>query len=242
VSVRFRTTVGLTALLFLLAALFARLGFWQLQRMAEKEDLFERFENAPALSLADAIRAESRFARVRAWGRFDTDRHLLLDNRIHQGRAGVHVLTPFHANDGTVVLVNRGWLPLPPDRRALPEVPTDGSAREIAGRLNHLTREGPRLGDADRLQANEWPQLVTYLDRAPVEQALGLELAPWLVQLDADQADGFDGRDWQAATMEPATHGAYALQWFSLAGAALVIWLLLGLRRGQAMARNGEDT
>ena len=42
--------------------------------------------------------------------------------------------------------------------------------------------------------------------------------------------------------MEPATHGAYALQWFSLAAAAVVIWLLLGLRRGKASAGENETT
>jgi surfeit locus 1 family protein len=243
--VRFRTSFGLTLVLFVLAALFARLGYWQLQRMHEKEALFAQFENAPGLTLAEAIAAESLFARVRAYGRFDTGRHLLLDNRLYRGQAGVHVLTPFFTTDGRVVLVNRGWLPLPPDRRSLPDVPTDGSAMEISGRLNRLTTAGPRLGEPDELAPDNWPQLLTYLDREPVETALGTAIEPWLVQLDADQPNGFAGRDWRPATMEPATHGAYALQWFSLAVAALVIWLLLGLRRGRDAARmspthNGE--
>jgi cytochrome oxidase assembly protein ShyY1 len=37
--------------------------------------------------------------------------------------------------------------------------------------------------------------------------------------------------------MEPAVHGAYALQWMALSAAALIIWSLLGLRRGQQLAR-----
>lgn len=233
---RFRTTFGLTLLLFLLAVLFAGLGSWQLQRMAEKTRLFEQFEAAPALTLAEAIAAESRFARVRAYGHYDAERHLLLDNRLYRGRPGVHVLTPFYSTGGRVVLVNRGWLPLPPDRRSLPAIPTDDRAKEISGRLNRLTSQGPRLGEPDLLATDAWPQLVTYLDHAPVADALGTDIEPWLVQLDADRPDGFDGRDWQPATMGPATHGAYALQWFSLAAAALVIWLLLGLRRGRAAA------
>jgi surfeit locus 1 family protein len=238
--VRFRTTIGLTVLLFLLAAAFARLGAWQLERMAQKEALFARFDAAPELPLGEAIRADARFARVHAWGRFDTKRHLLLDNRIHQGRAGVHVLTPFITEDGRTVLVNRGWLPLAPDRRVLPEVPTDGAPRAISGRLNRLQSTGPRLGSADVLRPDSWPQLVTWLDHDPIERALGADLETWLVQLDAAQPDGFAGRDWKPATMPPATHGAYALQWFSLAAAAVIIWLLLGLRRGKATRRENE--
>ena len=39
----------------------------------------------------------------------------LLDNRVHQERAGYHVLTPFRADGAeAVVLVNRGWVPLAP--------------------------------------------------------------------------------------------------------------------------------
>ena len=236
---RFRTTIGLTLLLFLLAALFARLGAWQLDRMAQKEQLFQHFESAPQLTLTEAIGSEARFARVRARGRFETGRHLLLDNRIHRGRPGVHVLTPFHTNDGRTVLVNRGWLPLAADRRALPDVSTDGSPREISGRLTPLGSTGLRLGEADELRADTWPQLVTWLDHEPAERALGINLEHWVILLDAGQPDGFEARDWQPSTMEPATHGAYALQWFSLAATAVVIWILLGLRRGRA-AVNGN--
>jgi len=241
--VRFRTSLGLTLVLLALAAAFTRLGYWQLQRMDEKTQLFETFEQAPALALDEAARRGERFARVSARGTFDTRRHFLLDNRLYRGRAGVHVLTPFRTTGGAVVLVNRGWLPLAADRRSLPDVPTDGAVREIAGRLNNLTSAGPRLGEPDRLSPDDWPQLVTYLDQAPVEDALGMAVLPWVVQLDADQADGFAARDWRPATMEPATHGGYALQWFALAAAAGVIWLLLGWRRGAREAADaGEST
>ena len=67
---RFRTTFRLTLLLFALAAVFARLGAWQLERMEQKQELFTRFDSAPEMALADAIASEAEFARIRAWGRF----------------------------------------------------------------------------------------------------------------------------------------------------------------------------
>ena len=227
----FRPTIALTLFLFLLATLFASLGFWQSQRKVEKAALFEQFENAPSLDIARAVDEGRRFARIDGFGHFDTERHVLLDNRIFNGRAGVHVLTPFILGDGRVIMVNRGWLPLPADRASLPDVPTDGGSRTIRGRLNYLESDGPRLGDPDRLDPERWPQLVTYLDRQPLEEALGTALPPWIVQLDANQPGGFGDRTWKAAVMPPETHGAYAVQWFALSAAALIIWIALGYRK-----------
>lgn len=229
----FRPGLALTLLLFLLASLFCALGYWQLQRKAEKETLFNQFETAPVMGIGQALDQERRFARVEGWGHFDTGRHVLLDNRMFNGRAGVHVLTPFMLGDGRTVLVNRGWLPMPPDRSRLPDVPTDGTARTIRGRLNTLESSGPRLGEADRPVSDRWPQLVTWLDREPLERALETELPPWIVQLDSDQEDGFGDRQWNAAVMPPETHGAYAVQWFALAVAALIIWITLGYRNAE---------
>ena len=238
----FKPTLALTLLLFVLAALFASLGYWQLQRKAEKAALFDQFENAPALDIARAVAEGHRFARVDGFGRFDTERHLLVDNRTLNGRVGVHVLTPFILGDGRVILVNRGWLPLAPDRSSLPEVPTDGSSRTIRGRLNGLETDGPRLGDPDRLDPQRWPQLVTYLDRKPLEDALGAPLPPWIVQLDADQPGGFGDRSWKAAVMPPETHGAYAVQWFALSIAALIIWGAMSYRNaGRHEGTTEED-
>ena len=231
--VKFRTSIGLTLLLFTLAMVFAWLGLWQQDRKAEKEALFELYDNAPVLQLEVALDREQRFARVKAFGRYDAVRHILLDNAIFNGRAGVHVLTPFTLADGTSVLVNRGWLALPADRLSLPEVPTDGSPVTINGRLNVLPTDGHRIGEPDVLVTDRWPQLVTYLDPESASKALDMDLANWLVQLDASDVSGFEGREWQAAVMKPQVHGAYALQWFALSIAAIIIWISLGVRSAQ---------
>lgn len=240
---RFRPSFTLSLILIMLASLFLWLGMWQLDRKAEKELLFERFATAPTLGLEQALADEQEFARVEAFGRYDTTRHLLVDNRIWNGRAGVHVLTPFQLTDGRWLLVNRGWLPLPPDRSSLPDVPTEPAARTIHGRLTAPLAAGPRLGDPDVLVSDRWPQLLTYFDLDSASTALGNALQPWIVQLGADDPSGFGDRQWSPAVMEPAVHGAYALQWMALSGAALIIWSLLGLRRGQQLAqRSGSSS
>ncbi len=185
------------------------------------------------LSIEQALKQDKRFSRVQAYGHFDDTRHVLLDNKILNGRAGVHVLTPFMLKSGVTILVNRGWLPLPPDRRHLPPVPTEHSMRTINGILKKPTTDGPRLGKPDELVADEWPQLVTYLDLETVSDALGTALPPWLLQLDPADSSGFEGRQWKAAVMGPEVHAAYAFQWFALSLATMIIWLTLGVRRAQ---------
>ena len=232
----FRTSIKLTLVLLALALVFLRLGWWQMERKSEKQLLFEQFDNAPVLSIGRALERGEKFARVEASGRYDPTRHVLLDNKILNGRVGVHVLTPFTLGNGKEILVNRGWLRLPPDRRSLPAVETDDSMRTITGILNKPSTGGQRIGEPDVLVADRWPQLVTYLDLDSVSAALGASIEPWLVQLDKEDQSGFEGRQWQPAVMGPDVHGAYALQWFSLAATALVIWVTLGLRQAKQLA------
>jgi len=232
---QFRPSIAPTLILVTLAAAFSYLGSWQLERKAEKEALFERFESAPSMGLGQALEADQPFTRVSARGRFDPRRHILLDNKVWQGRAGVHVLTPFVPEHGPAVLVNRGWLPLPADRSYLPDVPTASGEFELTGRLAPPPGVGRRLGDPDALVTHDWPQLVTYLDLPAVAGALGEPLAPWVVLLDASEPGGFEGRQWSPAAMTPEVHGGYAVQWLGLLAATIVAWVILGLRRGRQL-------
>jgi len=237
----FRPSLALSLILVTLAAVFLRLGLWQMERKAEKAALFQRFENAPSMSIGEALANRTEFARVEAFGHYDPRRHILLDNRIWQGRAGVHVLTPFELADGRWLLVNRGWLPLPPDRLSLPDIPADTVVRSIHGRLASPIAGGPMLGSADVLVSDRWPQLITYLNLADVGAALSEPLQPWIIQLDADDPSGFGDRQWSAAVMEPARHAAYAVQWLALCATALIIWVVLGMRRGRQLAAQGKS-
>jgi len=234
---QFRPSITLTLTLVTLSAVFLRLGLWQLDRKAEKEMLFESFENAPSMGIREALAAGLPFTRVVARGRYDPDRHILLDNKVWQGRAGVHVLTPFLSENGPTLLVNRGWLPLPANRASLPEIPTPAGERELNGRLANPPEVGQRLGAPDVLASDVWPQLVTYLDLPVVTAALGQPLEPWIILLDASDPSGFEDRRWTAAVMRPEVHGGYAVQWLGLLLAAVVIWIVLGLRRGDLLHR-----
>ncbi len=230
-SPRFRPSLAGTLTLMLLAALFASLGQWQRHRAAEKAVLEKKFLNAGEMPLEKALRMDLRFAHVSARGRYDPKRHVLLDNQVYRGQGGVHVYTPFYLADGKAILVNRGWLPLAANRKSLPRVPTPAGPLVIRGRLNSAPVPGRRLGPADKLVRDHWPQLVTYLDIADISRALGRPLDPHVVQLARSDPSGFSGRDWKPVYLTAARHRAYAFQWFSLAAACIVIWIFTGLRK-----------
>ena len=229
----FRIPLGLSLLLIPVIAVCAWLGMWQLERMHAKQAMFDQFENAPALMLDEAMAKEMPFAQVQASGRYETNWHLLVDNRILNGRPGVHVLTLFRPLQGPPLLVNRGWLPMPPDRSSLPEVPTSADPVVITGMLTQSPSAGVRLGQPDRLGDLNGPRLITYLSLPDLEEALHEDIAARQLLLDVNHPTGFAGRDWQPAVMRPNQHRGYAVQWFALAAAALVFWLVMVFRPPQ---------
>lgn len=227
----FRTHWALTLLLAALGAVFLSLGNWQRDRAAEKRVTQQAFDEAPSVTaLSDDLAA---WTRAQLPGTLDDERHLLLDNKLYRGRAGVHVLTPFTLSGGGVLLVNRGWLPLPPDRSALPVIETPDGPLDLAGRLAPISQPGVQIGDPVTLQADRWPQLMVYPEWDRIEAALGQSLHRQVLYLDADQAAGFEDRNWTPFTMGPDRHMAYAVQWYGLALTAVVTWLVLGFAAGR---------
>jgi surfeit locus 1 family protein len=232
----------LSLVLLPLLTLCIWLGLWQVDRMHEKQRLIRRFEQAEASDLQDAIGNDRLYARVRVTGHYHPAWHLLLDNKILNGRAGVHAFTLFEPDKGLPILVNRGWLPLSPDRGNLPEIPTPSGQQVISGILNKPASGGVRLGNPDDLRKLAGPRLITYLDLGGLTSALDGELSPWLIQLDASEPSGFAGRDWTPTVMKPEQHQAYALQWFGLAGLIAIIWLRFGWKWWHHQQHIAADT
>ena len=227
----FRPTMLTTVVLALLACVFAMLGTWQEKRASEKAALEQQHRTAGALPLEMAMEQRSRFASIDAGGQYDASRHILLDNQIWKGRAGVYVFTPFYTTGGKAILVNRGWVPLAPDRKTLPEIPTPQHELVLRGMLNTLPVPGRILGSADQLQQEQWPQLVTYLNLSDISASLGVTLEDWVIQLSKSEANGFDGREWKPVFLSSSRHKGYAFQWFALVAACVAMWIFLGFRK-----------
>lgn len=209
----------------------ARLAVWQFDRAEEKQEMLQSWQRAETVTLDKPPPEEHIYARVQARGFFDPSRNVLLDNQMRNGQPGVHVFTPFQPEGMTRSwLVNRGWYPLPSRQGPLPEVDTPDGGLAIRGRLANPPRVGLELGTARPLEADHWPNLVTYLDIDRVESALGTELADRVILLEPAHAAHLTGDEWRPVNFGPDRHRAYAWQWITMAVAVFIIWLALTWR------------
>lgn len=232
---RFRPPWWATLGTLVLSGLFVTLGFWQLDRGAQKLALFEAFDTgiataAVALPAGGSPLGPLRYRRVILQGHFDAAHQVLLDARSHDGQAGYEVLTPL-LGDGEAVLVNRGWIPAGPDRDRLPPIAVDTAPRHISGYLDTLPRPALRAGPAAAASPlDPWPRRLLFPTAAEIGAATGYPVRDFQVLLAADEPDGYL-RDWRPALMAPQQHLGYAVQWFALAVALVVIYAALNLRR-----------
>jgi len=235
----FAPTLVATILTIVSVAVFARLGFWQLSRAAEKQALHARYsagqQSVLELTTATAL-AVSRYQRISARGRYDGSQQVLLDNMPSvMGQPGYRVVTPFELEPGAWILVDRGWHPMGKTRADLPDVAVPDAPRAIMGQMDALPKPGVRLGDAAATNAPTWPRVMNFPEHAALETALGRKILPRLVLLDPDQPDGYE-RVWRAraeTSMDPQQHYGYAVQWFAFALVAIVLYVVLGVRRGR---------
>ena len=225
----FRPALWPTVATLLLLLLMTGLGFWQLERAHWKQALVDahagRGRLSPvALGSLPKINGEVQYRRVFARGYYDMAHQLLLDNKIYQGHAGYHVLTPLRLADSeAVVLVNRGWVPLGNSRAELPAIPGSDGEVLVDGIVKLPPQKFFRLAAVDEANAG-WPKVVQQLAMGELEQLLGVMLEPLILLLDKDDEFGFI-RDWKAVYgVTVDKHRAYAVQWFTLAVVLLMIY------------------
>jgi surfeit locus 1 family protein len=232
-----RTLIAAGAVMAALAVLLG-LGTWQMLRRAEKHALIARIEaqmNAAPVSLPAAIADPVAFdyRRVTVRGRYLHGREMLLLNRVRNGVAGVHVITPLVREDGPTVLVDRGWAPLarPADDPAFVGQPP--GSLTVSGVARVPVKTGAFTPDNDPARG-----LWFTIDLAAMAAAKGIApVAPVLVVSDVPP-DGI--RKYPIPVPVRAglrdDHLQYALTWYSLA-LVLVGVVIAARRRGRPVRK-----
>ncbi len=218
----------------LMLALLLTAGFWQLRRAEDKRAIAveqayrgdkETFVLDPGLAVSASLE-QLRHRRASAAGQYRNDIQYLLDNRTHNRVAGYHVLTPFRLQGSDVhLLVNRGWLPVGPDRGRLPDVSVSERVVVQQGKIVAPPALGLTLG-VSGYDDEGWPRVVQHVDLARIQEQLRGPLLPFVLRLSPASDHGYE-RDWKVrAGLTPDRHLGYAVQWFALAVAlvGLCVW------------------
>ncbi len=220
--------------------LMISLGLWQLRRLDERKEfnaeVAERSE-LPPVSI-DELLAEPGFTPEDAtWRRVTAagvwlPQQVTVFNRSQDGLAGDNVVTALVQDNGTTVLVNRGFVPLGIDQPPPPsgDVEIIGTVRASQGRRRgELTDEGLALTEVRRVDLDQLgPQFPG-------------TVAP--VYLDLIASDPPTEGDYPAPVPPPelseGPHLSYAMQWFIFSAAVVVGWVL-AVRRSIRSRRTGD--
>jgi cytochrome oxidase assembly protein ShyY1 len=154
---------------------------------------------------------------------------LFVDNQLRGGRYGHDVISLFvDEASGCTVLLNRGWVPGDPARRSLPEIDVPRDELRLMARV-YVSPGDPYVLEEERFDSLTDRMLVQQAGsptlRAALAAAVDGPLFEHELRLLPGQPAGFR-RDWPLMNVSPAKHQGYALQWFTMAAALALLFLL----------------
>lgn len=223
-----------TVVTLLLLTLLYSLGQWQLSRAHAKDNLKQQIESR---RLNDPVepgflptnKDDRQFVPVTLTGRFNASKSFLLDNKVMKMNAGFNVVTPFELENGSWVLVNRGWIPRTKYRKDLPEFETPDETQTLTGFVRTPYDKVFMLQD-QQYDVRQWPVIIQSINIIEIEKVVDVKLASYVVKLDKNSAAGFD-RNWPALKLDSSKHIGYAVQWFGLFVALMSIYFIVNTKR-----------
>ncbi len=228
---QFRVSFWPTAAAIFFIVVTVMLGNWQLSRAQEKEDRqtqLNQLSQQPVISIPTSpIRLEDyQFRKVEVHGTYVPTHTIYLDNKINKGRAGYQIITPVKLGESSMhVLINRGWVVAGRTRSELPDIPTPAAKVKISGIAESPTMKTLELS-TETVSGQVWENL--HLDR--YRKATGLTLQPLVVLQENNVKDGLL-REWTRPDSGASRNLGYAFQWFSMALAIIILYLVLNVKR-----------
>jgi surfeit locus 1 family protein len=237
----------LGVLAILAAALFVRLGLWQLDRLDHRQTRNEarrarlalaplELEPGALLPAADSV----AWRRVILTGRYDFERELVVRGRAYRGTPGAELLTPVRLGDAGV-LVHRGWLPAPDGYRpdlTLGRPAASGDPDPV--RVEGIALPDPGSGGAGvpttYVVAGKEHVVVSRIDLGVAQEALPYALAPFYVRATRPGVTGASLQPLADLDLSDGPHLGYAIQWFAFAFIAIGGAAVLILRGGRSAA------
>jgi surfeit locus 1 family protein len=211
------------------AALFVRLGAWQLERLHERQarNAIVRQQQASAASPLQSLPRDTGNAHYRpasVQGRFDYDHELVATNRTRRGSPGVELLTPVRmTGSDTAVLVNRGWVYAPDGATVDRARWREGDSATLTG---YVELYAP---DAGVTASSSDPRIVRRVSRQEIASKVPYPVAPFYLVATGGPFSTTHPARREIPVLDDGPHRSYAVQWFffaaiALGGAGAVAW------------------
>ena len=229
-------------LLVLLAIVaMVNLGFWQWSRLQERKDFNSEVRERSAQPIAEigtlvglsTVPADVEWRAVRVVGEYLADEQVIIVNRSQNGAAGSDVVTPLTLEDGSLLLVDRGFVPLD---EPVPAPPT--GVVIVEGRLR--TSQQRTLGQLSDPTDRDLPQFQR-IDIDRIAQQLPRSVAPVYLDLRTSKPDqGTPPYPVPDPELTEGPHLSYMFQWFIFSAFAAVGWVF-AVRHSAAKRRKAAN-
>ncbi len=218
-GLRFRPRAWAAALALAGCAAGIVLGNWQSGRAAEKRA------------------AQAALTRITLIGEFVPGYTVLLDLRVHRGRPGYHVVQPLRiANGKEHVIVLRGWIAADARRERLPDIVTPRGEQRVEGIALESVPQYMERPAQDACRPGTKPCVWQNLKIDEFAAWSKLPLERIVVEQTNDASDGLV-REWERPEATFLKNEMYALQWYSLAALAVILFVVLSFRRDEIPSR-----
>jgi surfeit locus 1 family protein len=197
------------------------LGTWQVHRLYWKEDILARIAAAEGAPPVPLTQDPEQYTKVSVTGRFRFDETAQFGAEVRDTRVGptmgFHQIVPLERDDGSTILVDRGWIP---QKR---EIPLDDPAGPVT--VTGYVRPGEKSSWFSAADDDAARQFYT-LDPRAIGTAVGVTAAaPFtVVALGQSMAESYPVPA-QHLPRPPNNHLAYVITWYGLAAALLIIFV-----------------
>ncbi len=219
---------GITLVVLLAMGVMVRLGFWQLDRLAQRRAQNAAVSaqiNAPVLDLNQDLPVnqlgDMEYRSVTVTGVYDSSQEVVLRNQVYNGQPGYAVITPLKIQGSNYsVLVERGWIPLDQATPALRTKYAEPGLVTVKGIIRRSQMQPTFLGAVDPTLTPGQSRLDAWdmVNVGRIQGQVSLTLLPVYIQETPDTAwSGLPHRSVSLPDLSDGPHLSYAIQWFLFA-------------------------
>ena len=218
-----KSRLAATIFYIIFGSVFVFLGFWQIERGAEKDQIVSNFEEAQTKQPLPISNNSKKWDRVYVNGALDKSKTIFIDNTIYKGVLGYKVVAPLILDMDEIILVDFGWTKQPERRGDVKTVEISSNQNiSVTGVL-----EQPELGLvlSDELFSSSWPKISQSKSIDALQELFDEKIYPFILLSDFRKDSDLTYIKPVVTNMPPVKHYGYAGQWFAMFIALTIMYI-----------------